>query len=435
MDILSCQEAFGAGDITTAAMGRAIAQWFDLYYRADTKNGEDPCQRIAYTAVSRVVRTVFAEYGFRCDDPFGKRIMEALCQKKETAMQLALVGGEVYLKPWVTEKETEISLIPRDQILIFGRNPDGEPTDVGTLEKSVRGSRYYTLLERRRVDEKGYLTIENRLFRSTAAELLGKEVSLKDHPLYEALPRQYTYRKPVGSVGLVRVATPMLNCVDGSADGVSLYAPAVGLIHAIDRNEFLLREEFERGQSRVFASSDLLRQGQLADNLFVGLEDDPERIGLTVYAPQLRQEAFLERKREYLRNVESVIGLKRGLLSNVNSQRYTATEIDSSAADQTLTVLDFQRMWDKAVKKTLALCACLGELYGIRESAVAEVFQDWGNGTLYEEDKLWQDYKDMVSQGILKPEVALGWRFHMPVDTPEALARIRETLMPSDGKS
>ena len=196
-----------------------------------------------------------------------------------------------------------------------------------------------------------------------------------------------------------------------------------------------MREEFERGQSRVFASSDLLRQGQLADNLFVGLEDDPERIGLTVYAPQLRQEAFLERKREYLRNVESVIGLKRGLLSNVNSQRYTATEIDSSAADQTLTVLDFQRMWDKAVKKTLALCACLGELYGIRESAVAEVFQDWGNGTLYEEDKLWQDYKDMVSQGILKPEVALGWRFHMPVDTPEALARIRETLMPSDGKS
>jgi hypothetical protein len=136
------------------------------------------------------------------------------------------------------------------------------------------------------VDEKGYLTIENRLFRSTAAELLGKEVSLKDHPLYEALPRQYTYRKPVGSVGLVRVATPMLNCVDGSADGVAVFAPAVGLIRNIDRNEAQLNGEFTRGESRIIASSDLLdKELGLNDHLFVGLNEDPETVGITV--PQL----------------------------------------------------------------------------------------------------------------------------------------------------
>jgi hypothetical protein len=60
MDIYSCQEAFGASDKTTSAMRDAIGQWFSLYYRSGVENGEDPCQRIAYTVVSKLVRTAFA---------------------------------------------------------------------------------------------------------------------------------------------------------------------------------------------------------------------------------------------------------------------------------------------------------------------------------------------------------------------------------------
>ena len=62
MDIYSCQEAFGVSDKTTAAMRSAIENWFDLYYRDTPENGEDPCQRIAYTVVNKLVRTVFGEY-------------------------------------------------------------------------------------------------------------------------------------------------------------------------------------------------------------------------------------------------------------------------------------------------------------------------------------------------------------------------------------
>lgn len=431
MDIFSCQEAFGAADKTTAAMRQALSQWQELYYRDTAADGEDPCQRIAYTVVSKLVRTVFSEYIASGDTLFARQVLEALDKQKETAVQLALVGGACYLKPWIREQAIGFTLIPRERILIFARDPDGIPTDVGTMERSTKGSAYYTLLERRTVDEKGLLTIENRLYRAYNADTLGQQVPLATLPQYEDLPIRYTFEAPVGSVGLVQLKTPMLNCVDGSSDGVSVYAAAAGLIHAIDRNEYQLMGEFDRGQSRVFASSDLLDENrQLSHDLFVGLDDGPEQVGLTVFSPALREQSFLSRKQEYLRNVESVIGLKRGMLSDANISERTATEISASQSEHSLTVMDFQAMWERAVRQAVSLCVVLGALYGVPGAQAGSVSIDWGNGVLYDEDKLWQEYKDMVSGGLLRPEIALGWRFGMPTDTPEQLAAIRKKYMP-----
>ena len=429
MDIYDCQEAFGVSDKTSRAMQAAIADWFSLYYRDTVEDREDPCQRIAYTVVSKLVRTVFAEYTATGENEFTRQVLAALDSCREQAVALALVGGECYLKPWVAGQHFEFTVIPRNQVLIFGRDARGEPTDVGTMERSVMGNAYYTLLERRTVDENGCLTIENRLYRAFNEDSLGTPVQLHSHPMYGSLAERYTYEEPVGSVGLVRLKTPMLNCVDGSADGVCVYAAAAGLIRAVDKNEFQMCGEFDRGQSRVFVSADLLDGGSLQDNVFVGLDEAPERVGITLFSPQLREQSYLARKQEYLRNVESLIGIKRGLLCDANLDQRTATEISASQTEHALTVMDFQNMWQRAVEKTVALCAVLGGLYGMGGEVSAVRF-DWGNGVLYDEEKRWADYKEMVASGLLAPEVALGWRFGLPAETPEQRAAIRKQFMP-----
>lgn len=430
MNIKQYQQAFGAADKTSGPMSAAVEEWFRLFYRDKPENGEDPCQRIAYTVVSKLIRTAFAEYKTHAEHPFAARVLKALDVAAEQAVQLALVGGECYIKPWVQQQELGFTLIPRNRALIFARDPGGAPTDMGTVEKSTLGNAYYTLLERRTVGPDGCLTIQNRLFRAFDPRQLGTAVALRSHPAYRDLPDSYTFPEPMG-LGIVCMKTPMLNCVDGSADGISVYAAATGLIHAIDRNEFQLSGEFERGQSRVFTSADLLdRNADLSANLFVGLDEDVERVGLTVFSPQLREQSFLNRKQEYLRNVESVIGLKRGLLSDANVEERTATEIASSQGEHALTVLDFQRMWQKTVVRLMALCAQLGRLYGIPDAQDCPVSVDWGNGVLFDENKLWEDYKDMVSKGLIKPEIALGWRFGMAADSEEDILAIRNRLMP-----
>ena len=150
-------------------------------------------------------------------------------------------------------------------------------------------------------------------------------------------------------VGLATLRTPLLNCVDGGPEAVAVFAPAVGLIHSLGRTEHQLRREFENGASRVFASEDLLsedgsgRRG-MRDDLFVGLPDDPANLGVTVYSPALREQSYLARKQDILRGCESLIGLKRGLLSEVEATERTATEVTASTGNYDLTIRTFSHV-------------------------------------------------------------------------------------------
>ena len=437
MSIYRYEEAFGAWDKTTGPMRRAISQWFSLFYGDKPDAEQDNCQRVAYTVVTKLSKTVFGEYHATAREPFVQQVLSAMDACRRSAMQLAMVGGECYMKPCPTDHGFSFTLIPRDQVLIFGRDGAGEPVDLGTVEHSVRENAFYTLLERRTVDTEGYLTIDNRLYRSLNQESLGTRVPLHSHPAYEKLADHYRYERPVGSVGLIRLKTPVMNCVDGSPDGVSIYAAAAELIRNIDRNEAQMNGEFLRGQSRILASADLLqRDGQgrqaLTDHLFVGLDEDPEQVGITVFSPPLREQSYLARKQEYLRNAESIIGLKRGMLSDANVEDRTATEIAASAGDYSLTVMELQAMWEQALNAGTQLCAALSEIFhGGRAPEDRTVYVDWGNGVLYDEDRQWEQYCRMVQSGLLKPEIALGWRFNMQTETEEQLRRIRQKYMPN----
>ena len=353
------EEGFGARDGSTEAMRQAVLQWFDMYYSGGVL-------QLPYTIVRKLVRAVFAEYRVE-----GCEALAALPHRR--ALELALIGGECYLKP-VFGEAWQWQVVPRGSILVFSRDWNGEPTDVGLMEKIISGRNHYTLLERRRLDSRGMLTVTNRLFRSGNSRELGREVPLASHSRYAGLPESYTYPRPMGSVGLVRLRTPMANTVDGSGEGVSIYAPAAALIAAIEENEALTAQEFRNGQSRLVVSRDMLRDGQLADNLFVALDDSPEAVGITVFAPELRQKSFLERQQACLRCVENVIGLKRGLLGEVEAADRTATEITSSEGEYMTTLMDLRAAYEDAAK------ACAQLMSDLEGRNLGDVRITWGDG-------------------------------------------------------
>lgn len=434
----SLEEAFGVKDCTSDAMKAAIAEWFRLYYEQAPTKESDPCQRIAYTVVNKLTKTCFGEYQATSKDEYAQAVLEALGDRKRKALQMMLAGGDAFIKPIPLRTGWAFNVVRRDNYLVFGKDHTGEPTDIGTTERSKQGRYFYTLLERRSVDAAGYLTIRNKLYQSLTDDHLGQPVPLGTLERYAELAPEYTYTTPIGNLGLIHIKVPIENVVDGSDDGVAVYAAAAGLIRNIDRNEAQINGEFERGESKVFASADLLRRGkdgkrQFSDDLFVGLDESPDEVGVTIFSPELRIMSFHERKKEYLRNVETVIGIKRGLISEVEAVERTAKEVTSSEGDYNLTITDLQEVWTKAVHDTVKLCGILGKLYdvpGAHELTEDAVSIDWGNGILFDEEKTWAGYLDMVSRGLLKPEIAVGWRFGMPTETEADLKKIREKYMP-----
>ncbi len=243
----SFEDAFGVKDCTSQAMRETVREWFRLYYQREATEESDPCQQIAYTIVHKLTKTSFGEYKAVGNDEFAQQVLDALDTVRKKAMQLALVGGESWLKPVPTGDSFSFSVVSRNNVLIFGRDAQGVPMDIGAVEQTAEGRQWYTLLERRTVDRSGKLTIRNRLYCSELSDTLGRPVPLASLARYEFLPEEYTFQEPLGGLGMARLVTPLENCVDGSQDGVSVYAPAVGLIRNIDRNEALLNGEFERG--------------------------------------------------------------------------------------------------------------------------------------------------------------------------------------------
>ena len=280
--VYNFEQAFGVKDITTDAMQAAIKDWALLYYQTDATKEEDPCQRIPVAVVSKLTKTTFSEYKAvpaKQNADYIETILRELDAVRVKAMQQALIGGQCYLKPVFGLTGLSFTVVSRGSYIPLGRDERDVITDIGMAERTVEGRNYYTLLERRRVDASGNLTIESKLYRSETEQVLGYETSLNALEKYSNLVPEL-FLPGVGSIGLVPVRTPQENTVDGSPDPVSIYAPAAGLIHNINRNEAQMNREFENGRSRIVASADLLKTGyngkqQLTDDLFVGLEDDP----------------------------------------------------------------------------------------------------------------------------------------------------------------
>lgn len=450
------ENLFGQPDLASSEMQAAILDWIREYYKRKPDKDSDPCQRLPYTIVHKLEKGMFAEYASNILDreatakgAWQEKNLKALDTMRGEAVQWMLIAGEAWLKP-VPERRADGGvvfrprLIRRDRAAVMGRVADGGVTAIGTTERRVQNGVWYTLAEKRSVDAAGLLTIENRLYRSRDKAQTGTRCPLSSLPQYAALPDRYTYERPVGGVGLVALRTPLANCVDGSAEAVSIYEPAMGLIRNANRNEALLSREFELGQHRIVAPADMLEnigneRRALKDNVFVGIgyhqvgED-----GLTAFSPALRQEAYEARKQSYLRSIENVIGMKRGLLSDAEEVEKTAYEIASTAGDYNLSLIDLQRIWFDAVRQYLTLCDTLGQLYGWCGSEAWDVTEQlavtWGNGVLYDPDKQWQEDCEMVRLGLLKPEIALAHRYDLPWETEADLAKIREKYMPEGGE-
>lgn len=180
----SYRDVFRAADITTDAMKHAIKDWRELYYQRAATEREDPCQRIPFTIVRKLTKTTFSEYTASGKDDFCQGVLDALDKKREKAMQKALIGGECKLKPVPGKNGFRFAVVPRENILVFGRDVDGNMTDIGTMETIIRNQFYYTLLERRTVDANGYLTIRNYLRKSTTEGSLGQPTPLTEVPEY-----------------------------------------------------------------------------------------------------------------------------------------------------------------------------------------------------------------------------------------------------------
>lgn len=288
------------------------------------------CREFADVVLNEMETAVNIE---RLDKLYQKSVV-----KLNENLQEGLGLGSFVLKPTGPGKA---EFITADKFVPIAFGDDGKPTDIGFFTVKRAGESDYFIRFERHYFVNGNLTIENKCYHSQSEENIGIPCSLDNVEEWKNIaPGPITYlgmnRMDFGYYG-----NPLKNRIDGSSCGVSIFEAARGRIRKADMQAARLDWEYDSGERAVHVDNRALNQdkksgrfgmSKLNKRLYRGLnlEDGKDKELLREYSPEMRDEAYKRGLEEIKREIEFIVGLAYGDLSNIQEVEKTAAEIKAS---------------------------------------------------------------------------------------------------------
>lgn len=251
-------------------------------------------------------------------------------------LQDGLALGSFIIKPMGGNRS---EFVTADKFVPISFDDSGKPNDIMFFTRKRTGqASFYTRVERHRFDENGDLVIENKCYHSSSESAIGNICSMSAVPEWaniETEPVVYPGMKQ-NDYGYFRV--PLKNRVDGSPCGVSIFGEASDLIERADIQYGRLDWEYDSAERAIHVDERALRHkdGRVTmprgrQRLYRGLNLESNQGELyKEYSPAMRDDAFIRGLERAYRNIEFVVGLSYGDLSDTSNVDKTATEIKVS---------------------------------------------------------------------------------------------------------
>lgn len=348
-------------------------------------------------------------------------------------MQRGLGLGSFIIKPLCGETA---EFVTADKFVPISFADDGKPNDIGFLTvKRVGESDYYTRFERHYFVN-GNLTIENKCYHSQTENDIGLICSLEEVPEWANIDPG-----PVSYPGMTRMAfgyyrNPIKNDVDGSPCGVSIFDAAEGRIRKVDLQAARFDWEYESGERAIHVDDRALRKddrsgrigmAKLNKRLYRGLniEDGKDKELLREYSPEMRDEAYKRGLEEYKREIEFVVGLAYGDLSDVQTVEKTAAEVKVSKLRKYNRVTAIQNNLSSCLEDFVAGIAFFNGMY----RSGYEFSCKFNDSILTDEETERQQDRIDVSMGVMQPwEYRMKWYNEDEVTAKAAVQQPAEVI-------
>ena len=166
--------------------------------------------------------------------------------------------------------------------------------------------------------------------------------------------------------------------------------------------EYKLKEAFVGADSTMFNGKDSLPLNGLFKKVDAG--DDTF---FEVFDPAFRP--FTERLQELFKRLEHEIGTSAGILSEVNTQNATATEIKRSMYDTFTIVDDMRSNIEKGIEDFLYSANVLANAYNLTPQGEYEVSFDWDYSLLEDSQEAFSQLITAQSKGIISEVEIRQW--------------------------
>ena len=187
--------------------------------------------------------------------------------------------------------------------------------------------------------------------------------------------------------------------------------------------EYKLKEAFVGADSTMFDGKDKLPVNGLFKKI-----DSGEDTFWEVFDPAFRP--FTDRLEELYRRLEHEIGTSAGILSQVNTQNATATEIKRSMYDTYTIVDDMRSNIEKAIEDFVYSANILANAYNLSPQGDYEVTFDWDYSLLEDSQETFSQLMTAQNKGIVSDVEVRQWL--KPDETIEESQKAIEEIKASE---
>ena len=166
--------------------------------------------------------------------------------------------------------------------------------------------------------------------------------------------------------------------------------------------EYKLKEAFVGADSTMFDGKDALPKNGLFKKI-----DSGDDTFFEVFDPQFR--SFTDRLNELYRRLEHEIGTSAGILSEVQTQNATATEIKRGMYDTFTIVDDMRSNVEKGMQDFLYSANVLANAYNLSPQGEYEVSFDWDYSLLEDSQEAFSQLITAQSKGIVSEVEVRQW--------------------------
>lgn len=408
-------------------MAEAITSWFRLFYdENETTKGEHHTRFVnVLTSYMATLATneikLSAGTGARADyinDQINRFVMPSICPN----IQIAGVGGEVILKPFVSGKNIYSEVVTADRYYPTRINGAGFVeagffTDFDTLNDK-------TVVRVERFDlQRDGLYINNKAYYS------GKD------GVHGEIPLTAVYRwkdiqpdilvKDIDRVHFATLKMPFVNCIDTTSKlPVSIFSNAMDALQELDfiYSEFLRevhtgkrRLIFDRSTLKEFKGKKPLDYSELATDFYIILNGDPDKMKELYgdYTPEMRIEEYQQAINIVIRLIEMLCGFSSGTFTfDIKTGKITATQVISEDKDTYNTIKAIQESgMAQGIKDLIYLYDVYSTLYGLAPAGKVEPSVTFGDSIFEDTAVEFARRKSMADSGYLKKEKVVSWYF------------------------
>ena len=332
------------------------------------------------------------------------KTIQSMWKKAKKITSMGFGYGGVILVPYVKSGKIYYNIVSQSRVTIDeveGENIIGATiiADKKTVNRGIGNSKTYYRLTNYRV-RNGNIEITQKF-----TDENGHEVAVPDFWKNIELKKVIT---GVDRALFGYIKSPINNRKTDDKYGVPITYGCDSTIAEIKETmkqlyrEYKLKEAFVGADSTMFNGKDSLPLNGLFKKVDAGDDNFFE-----VFDPAFRP--FTERLQELFKRLEHEIGTSAGILSEVNTQNATATEIKRSMYDTFTIVDDMRSNVEKGIEDFLYSANVLANAYNLTPQGEYEVSFDWDYSLLEDSQETFGQLITAQAKGIISEVEIRQW--------------------------